>query len=129
MHPPHALNLPTCVPPFPQPPRFLEKTHGGSGVLLAGVPGVPPGSVVVIGAGVAGTNAAVVAAGVGADVVLLDTNIGRLRALAQWLPRNVKTAFSSSAAIENHLAHVSVPGLGLQGYLGSGAAECTHTCE
>ena len=61
--------------------RHLEGTHGGRGVLLGGVAGVAPGSVVVIGAGIVGTNAAIVAAGMQAHVAVLDTDLG---ACATW---------------------------------------------
>lgn len=87
--------------------KFLEKTQGGSGVLLAGVPGVVPGTVVVIGGGVAGTNAATIASGVGARVIILDNNIARLRTLSNMLPHNVQTAYSTSSTIEHYLQEVS----------------------
>ena len=61
--------------------HFLEKAHGGKGVLLSGVPGVAPGKVAVIGGGIVGTNAARIALGLGADVSILDINPGRLRQL------------------------------------------------
>jgi alanine dehydrogenase len=60
---------------------YLEKEHGGRGVLLGGVPGVPPGNVCVIGGGIVGTNAAKIAVGMGAKVTLLDLNLNRLREL------------------------------------------------
>src|SRR5665213_4485748 len=60
---------------------YLEKEHGGRGVLLGGVPGVPPASVVVIGGGIVGTNAAKIALGMGARVTLVDVNLNRLREL------------------------------------------------
>ena len=61
--------------------KYLEKVFGGTGVLLGGVPGVPPGEVVIIGGGVVGTNAAKMAAGLGAHVVILDLSLERLRYL------------------------------------------------
>lgn len=75
--------------------RFLTKSHGGQGLLLSGVPGVEPATVVVIGAGTVGYNAAKVAAGLGAKVYLLDTNISRLRYLDQVMPPNVFTLNST----------------------------------
>lgn len=75
----------------------LERPMGGRGVLLAGAPGVMPGTVVVIGAGVVGANAARIAAGIGARVIILDVNIARLRALEETLPANVDTLYSNPA--------------------------------
>ena len=60
---------------------YLEKEHGGRGVLLGGVPGVPPGNVCIIGGGIVGTNAAKIALGMGAKVTLVDLNLNRLREL------------------------------------------------
>lgn len=74
---------------------FLEKPHGGKGILLGGVPGVKPAKVLVIGGGVVGYNAAIIAAGMGADVTICDTSLPRLRHLSDILPKNVKTMFSS----------------------------------
>ncbi len=76
--------------------KYLEKPFGGRGVLLGGVPGVPPAKVVIVGGGTVGTNAAFVAAGMGADVYVLDVNIDRLRYLNEIMPKNVKTLYSSS---------------------------------
>ena len=78
----------------------LEKGRGGRGVLLAGVPGVAPGRVVILGAGVAGSNAARIAAGIGADVTVLDSNPGALRALSQTLGSAVKTLAATADASE-----------------------------
>lgn len=75
--------------------RFLEMPQGGNGVLLGGVPGVAPGKVVVIGGGIVGTNAAKIAAGMGADVTVMDMNIERLRYLDDILPANCKTIVSN----------------------------------
>jgi alanine dehydrogenase len=71
--------------------QFLEKTRGGRGKLLAGVPGVRPADVTILGAGVVGTNAAQVALGMGASVLLLDTNAERLRVLDQMLHGRLTT--------------------------------------
>lgn len=79
--------------------RFLEKTQGGSGVLLGGVPGVQPGKVVVIGAGVVGTNATRVAAGMGADVSVLDINSKRLAELDLIFNGRVKTHYCNPTTI------------------------------
>jgi alanine dehydrogenase len=84
--------------------RFLSKNNNGSGILLSGVPGVEPGKVVVIGGGVVGTNAATLAAGLGAKVVILDNNLERLRYLSQVMPPNVVTVCSSPDVIAEQLA-------------------------
>lgn len=83
--------------------RFLEKPQGGRGMLLGGVPGVKPAKVLVLGAGVVGRNAAAMAAGLGADVTITDISLPTLRHLAEVLPKNVKTLFSSRHNIEQEL--------------------------
>src|SRR5690606_30605 len=75
--------------------KYLEKVFGGSGVLLGGVPGVAPAEVVIIGGGVVGINAAKMAAGLGAHVVILDLSLDRLRYLDDVLPANVDTIYSN----------------------------------
>lgn len=80
--------------------RFLEAPQGGRGVLLGGVPGVAPAKVLVLGAGVVGRNAALMAAGLGADVTITDVNLNTLRHCAEVMPKNVKTLFSSRHNIE-----------------------------
>ena len=75
--------------------KYLEKPFGGRGVLMGGVPGVPPANVVILGGGVVGLNAAKIAAGFGADVHLFDVNLDTLRYLDDVMPANVKTIFSS----------------------------------
>jgi alanine dehydrogenase len=80
--------------------RCLEKENGGRGVLLAGVPGVPPASVVILGGGVAGTNAALIASGMGADVTVLDRNPEALRRLDAALGGRVRTLFSTRDVVE-----------------------------
>ncbi len=75
--------------------KYLERPFEGRGILLAGVPGVPPATVSVIGAGVVGTNAARVAAGLGANVFILDVNLDRLRYIDDIMPQNVTTVFSN----------------------------------
>ncbi len=84
--------------------KYLERPWGGSGVLLGGVPGVAPGNVLVIGGGVVGTCAARMAAGLGADVVIADINLDRLRYLDEIMPPNVRTIYSDPQAIRERLA-------------------------
>ncbi len=76
--------------------QFLEKPHGGKGVLLGGVPGVLPGKVVIIGGGVVGTNAAKMAVGMGADVCIIDINANRLRELDDMYQGCLRTLMSNS---------------------------------
>lgn len=83
--------------------RFLEKPQGGRGILLGGVPGVPPARVLILGAGVVGRNAALMAAGLGADVTICDISLPTLRHVADVMPKNVKTLFSSRHNIEQEL--------------------------
>jgi alanine dehydrogenase len=83
--------------------KYLEKPMMGRGILLGGVPGVAPAHVVVLGAGIVGTNAAKVAAGLGADVSLMDINLERLRYLDDVMPKNVKTIFSDAHTVREHL--------------------------
>ena len=75
--------------------KYLEKTFGGYGVLLGGVPGVPPAKVLIIGGGIVGTEAAKMAGGLGADVTILDVSLKRLRYLDDIMPPNVKTMMSN----------------------------------
>ena len=83
--------------------NFLEKPRGGKGVLLGGVPGVKPAKVFVIGAGVVGTAAARMAAGLGADVTICDISLKRLAYLTDVMPQNVKTLMSSEYNIREEL--------------------------
>lgn len=83
--------------------RFLEKPQGGRGLLLGGVPGVKPAKVLVLGAGVVGRNAALMAAGLGADVTITDISLPTLRHCAEVMPKNVKTLYSSQHNIEQEL--------------------------
>ena len=83
--------------------RFLERPQGGKGKLLGGVPGVKPARVLVLGAGTVGTNAAITAAGMGAEVTITDINLKRLRYLDDVMPKNVKTLFSSEYNIRAEL--------------------------
>ncbi len=75
--------------------KYLEKVYGGRGVLLGGVPGVAPADVIIIGGGVVGINAAKMAAGMGANVTILDLSLERLRYLDDVLPPNVTTLYSN----------------------------------
>src|SRR5256886_1503388 len=79
--------------------KFLERPFQGRGILLAGVPGVAPAHVVVLGGGVVGANAAKIAAGLGANVLILDINLDRLRYLDDVMPPNVTTLFSDRHTI------------------------------
>jgi len=81
----------------------LQKPNGGRGVLLAGVPGVAPGKVVVIGGGVAGLNAAVIAMGMGADVTVLDRSLPRLAYIDSLYNGRIKTLASTMRAIEREI--------------------------
>ncbi|HLU38341.1 MAG TPA: alanine dehydrogenase [Planctomycetota bacterium] len=82
---------------------YLEKHNGGRGVLLGGVPGVEPASVLILGGGTVGTNAAKMAAGMGANVVVMDIDLDRLRYLDDVLPKNVTLLYSTPYAIREHL--------------------------
>jgi alanine dehydrogenase len=79
---------------------YLEKEHGGRGVLLGGVPGVPPGNVCIIGGGIVGTNAAKMALGLGAKVTLVDLNLNRLRELDDIFSGRLHTLASNSYNVE-----------------------------
>jgi len=83
--------------------KYLEKPMMGRGILLGGVPGVAPAHVVVLGGGIVGTNAAKVAAGLGANVVIMDVNLERLRYLSDVMPANVHTLFSDVHTIREQL--------------------------
>lgn len=79
--------------------KYLEKPQKGRGILLGGVPGVKPAKVLVLGGGIVGTQAALMAAGLEADVTILDINLNRLRRLEEFMPANVATIFSSELTI------------------------------
>lgn len=83
--------------------RFLEKPQGGKGILLGGVPGTKPAKVLVLGGGIVGMNAALMAAGLGADVTITDISLPRLRYLSEVMPKNIKTLYSSTHNIEQEL--------------------------
>lgn len=79
--------------------KYLEKPLKGRGILLGGVPGVRPAKVLILGGGVVGTNSAKIAAGMGADVTILDVNLTRLRYLDDVMPKNVRTIVSNEYVI------------------------------
>ena len=81
--------------------KYLERNHGGAGILLGGVPGVKRAHVLVIGGGVVGTNAARMACGLGADVTIMDVDLERLRYLDEVMPRNCRTVYSTPFAIRS----------------------------
>jgi len=83
--------------------KYLEKPIKGRGVLLGGVPGVPPGKVLILGAGVVGVQAAKMAAGLGAHVTILDINMKRLRHVNDIMPSHVVTEYSSQYNIRRHI--------------------------
>ena len=88
--------------------KYLEMAHGGHGVLLGGVPGVDPGTVVIIGGGVVGGNAARMAAGLGAKVYILDTSLSRLRYLSEIMPPNCFPLMSSPATVRDLIQRADV---------------------
>lgn len=83
--------------------RYLTRSSGGSGILIGGVPGVMPGKVLILGGGVVGTQAAKVAAGLGARVSILDTSLPRLRHLADVMPAGVHPLYSTRYAVRKQL--------------------------
>lgn len=91
-----------------QAAKYLEREHGGRGVLIGGVPGVEPATVMVLGAGIVGTNAAKVAAALGARVFVLDINVDRLRYLDDVMPSNVFTMMSNPANVRNLLKRTDI---------------------
>lgn len=97
----------------------LEKAHGGKGALLAGVPGVPPAKVVIIGGGVVGTHAAHIAVGMGADVWVLDKSPHALKQIWQTFSRSTNTVYSTATAIDEHVTSAD---LVIGGVLVPGAA-------
>ena len=88
--------------------KFLEKAMGGRGVLMGGIPGVPPANTLVLGGGIVGVNAAKIAAGMGSNTTILDINIPRLRYLDDVMPKNITTLFSSEANIRAMLPTVDL---------------------
>jgi alanine dehydrogenase len=98
---------------------FLEKAHGGLGVLLGGVPGVDPAKVVILGGGVVGTHAAHIALGMGAEVWILDRSMDALKRLWAQFGRPLNTVFSTQEAVDRH---VTTADLVIGGVLIPGAA-------
>jgi alanine dehydrogenase len=88
--------------------KYLEMVQGGHGVLLSGVPGVDPGTVVIIGGGIVGINAARMACGLGAKVYILDMNLDRLRYLSDIMPANCFMLYSSPATIREQISRADV---------------------
>ncbi|HVJ49865.1 alanine dehydrogenase [Desulfitobacterium sp.] len=88
--------------------QFLEKPNGGKGILLGGVAGVPAAKVTIVGGGIVGTNAAKMAIGMGADVTILDLNIGRLRYLDDIFGARIKTLMSNSYNIKQAVAEADL---------------------
>jgi alanine dehydrogenase len=88
--------------------KYLERPMEGRGILLGGVPGVLPANVVILGGGIVGANAAKVAAGLGANVTILDVNLDRLRYLDDVMPRNVTTLFSDRHNILDSLVRADL---------------------
>ena len=88
--------------------KFLERPFEGRGILLGGVPGVLPANVVVLGGGIVGMNAAKTAAGLGANVILMDINLDRLRYVDDIMPPNVTTLYSDRHNILDSLAHADL---------------------
>ena len=88
--------------------KYLEELNGGRGILLGGVPGVPPAKVVILGAGVVGVNAAKIAAGMGANVVILDVSLERLRYLSDVMPANVQLVFSNRHNLLEQIANADL---------------------
>jgi hypothetical protein len=88
--------------------KYLEAPAGGSGILLGGVPGVRPAKVLILGGGVVGTQAARMAAGLGADVTVMDVNLDRMRYLDEILPPNCRTIFSTPLAVREALTEADL---------------------
>jgi len=88
--------------------HYLERPHGGPGILLSGVPGVAPAKVTILGAGVVGSNAAQIAAGMGAEVVVLNRSAEPLRRLATQLGSEVKTVVSNRETVERHVTTADI---------------------
>ena len=112
----HGSTLPLLTPmsevagrmAIQQGAKYLEKPQMGRGILLGGIPGVEPATVAVIGGGVVGTNAAKMAAGLGARVIILDVNLDRLRYLDDVMPANVTTLFSNSFNIRKIIRYADL---------------------
>jgi len=88
--------------------KYLERPMLGKGILLGGVPGVPPADVLILGGGIVGTQAAKMAAGLGANVTIMDINLQRLRYLSDVLPPNVTTQFSNDYNIRKMIRYIDL---------------------
>jgi len=88
--------------------KYLERPMMGRGILLGGVPGVAPANVLILGGGVVGTNAARIAAGMGANVTIMDINLDRLRYLDEIMPANVTTIYCDPHAVEQYAIHADL---------------------
>jgi alanine dehydrogenase len=88
--------------------KYLERPMMGRGILLGGVPGVAPANVLILGGGIVGTNAARIAAGMGANVTIMDINLDRMRYLDEIMPANVTTIYSDPHAVENYAVHADL---------------------
>lgn len=88
--------------------KYLEKYFGGRGILLGGIPGVKPARVVILGGGIVGYNAAKIAAGMGAEVTILDLDLDRLRYLDDVMPKNVRTIKSSPYTIRETISEADL---------------------
>ncbi len=88
--------------------KYLEKPMEGRGILLGGIPGVEPANVLVLGGGIVGSNAAKIAAGLGARVVVMDIDLYRLRYLDEVMPPNVRGVYSTPEAIRRHLSEADL---------------------
>lgn len=88
--------------------KYLEKTFGGRGVLLAGVPGTPKAKIVILGGGNVGTNACKIAVGMGADVTIIDMNLKRLAYLDDLFGARIQTLYSTDAVIEKEVAEADL---------------------
>ena len=88
--------------------KYLEKPMMGRGILLGGIPGVEPANVLIIGGGIVGSNAAQIAAGLGARVVVMDIDLYRLRYLEHVMPPNVRTVYSTPESIRRHLSEADL---------------------
>jgi len=88
--------------------KYLERPMMGRGILLGGVPGVAPANVLILGGGVVGTNAAFIAAGMGANVTIMDINLDRMRYLDEIMPANVTTIYCDPHAVEHYAVHADL---------------------
>ncbi len=88
--------------------KYLEKLYGGRGILLSGVPGVPPAKVVILGGGVVGFNAAKISAALGANVIILDLSLERLRYLSDVMPANVQLILSNRHSLLDQIANADL---------------------